>query len=101
MHKIDTHVQCKPGVGSSDQELHVLPLSEVSKEVPHTGARSIRTLDDGVGVNVESAVGPNIFNVVSGLNDVALNIHGKTGCFRDGKTEVEGNYSRHAAETNK
>lgn len=59
------------------------------------------TLNGGIGVDVESAGGEEVVNVLGRLHDVTLNIHGETRGLGDGETEVEGDDGGNDAEADK
>lgn len=68
-------------------------------EVCPAGLRCRRTLNDGVRIGGRFAAGQHILNIRRGLLDVALNIHGETWGFGDGKTKVQRDNTRNAAKT--
>lgn len=96
------HVECKPRVRRADEDLHVLPLGEMSSEIlpaclgngcPNDRCILINAVD--ILALVEDSV-----NVGRGLVDVALDVHSESRSLRDGEPEVEGNDSGDATETN-
>ena len=57
-------------------------------------------MDSRIGVNVEASSCKNVVNILSGLPDIAFNIHGETRGFGNGEPEIEGNCTRHATQPN-
>lgn len=60
---------------------------------------SLDALDNRIGVDLVSASGKEGVDVLRGLLDVALDIHGVTRGLGDGETEVEGDNRRDGTET--
>ena len=73
----------------------------MSSEIRPGGPGRFCTLDNGIGVDDEGSCSQDVLDVFSGLLNVALNIHGETGGFGDGKTEVKSNAAGNAAKTDK
>ena len=69
------------------------------KEVAAARLGRLRTNSGSLLIDVEVAVGQNGVDVLTGLENVAVNVHGETRGLRDRKTEVEGDDGGHAAET--
>jgi hypothetical protein len=96
-----TNIKGEPGIRSANKDFEVLPLREVLPEVSPTGFRSLGSLDDSVGIHHELSSRQNVCNVVAGLMDVTLDIHGKTGCFGNSQAEVKSDAARNATDANK
>ena len=94
-----TNIKSKPGVRGANEELEVLPLGVVRGEVRPGGFGSLDTLDTSIRVDIEGASGEEVIDILSGLVDVALDIHGETRSLGNGKTEVESDSTGDAAET--
>lgn len=67
-------------------------------KVRATSFGRLDTLDSCVGVYVKLASGHNVVDILGSLLNIALDIHGKTRCFRDGETEVKCNDTGDAAQ---
>ena len=93
-----THVEGEPGVRAADELACVLPLAEVREEVAARGLGRLDALHDRVGVDVVGAGGEDVLDVLRGLLDVALDVHGEAGRLGDGETEVERDDTGDAAE---
>ena len=86
---IEGDVQGKPRVGSSDEQLEVLPPREVREEVTAGRFGRLHALDDRVRVDVVAACGQEVLDILRSLLDVALDVHREAGRLGDGETEVE------------
>lgn len=93
------HIKGKPRVRGTDEDLEVLPLAKVGHEVAAGSLGRLDTLDGGIGVNVVGAAGQEVVNILGGLLDIALDIHGETRGLRNGETEVESDDTGHATKT--
>jgi hypothetical protein len=96
-----TYIESKPRVCSAQQNFAVLPLGEVSSEIGPGSLGRLCTLDHGIRVDNKGTGSQDVLNILCGLLNIALDIHGETRSFWDGQTEVEGNTARNAAKTNK
>jgi hypothetical protein len=96
-----TNIESEPRVRSAKQDFSILPFGEVPTEIGPGSLRRLGTLDNSIGVDYESSACQNVPDILRGLLDVAFNIHSETGSFRDRKTEIQGNATRNAAETDK
>ena len=96
-----TDIECEPRVGRAEKNFAIFPLREVGNKVSTACARCLDALGNNriVVLNV-LATGENVFDVLCGLFNVALNIHSKTRGLRNGETEVKGNDTGNASETN-
>ena len=94
-----TYIKRKPRIRGTEQNLEVGPLAEVGGKVAAARLGDLGALDDGIGVNDESAGGEEGVDVLGGLLDVALDIHGEARGLGDGEAEVEGEHAGDAAET--
>lgn len=98
---VESNVKGEPGVGSTKENLAVLPLGEVADEVGPGGLGEFGALVVANGVNNVGTGGEVRVDVLRGLLDVALNVHSVTGSLGDSETEVEGNASGDTADTDK
>lgn len=57
------------------------------------------TLYDSIGVYVEGARGEEVVDVVTGLLNVALDVHSEAGCLWDGEAVIESDDSGETAKT--
>lgn len=95
----ETNVKSKPRVGSTEKDFEILELTKVGPEIGPAGFGGLNALDKKIWVNIGRFVVQDILDVVGGLVDVAFNIHGETGGFRDSQTEVESDSSGNTTET--
>jgi hypothetical protein len=100
-HNKMTYIKSKPGIRGTKKDLEVLPFAKEGNEVAASGFGSFYALDNGIGVDIETSRPDNVINVLSGLFDIAFDIHGETRGFRNGEPEVEGNNAGNAAQTDK
>jgi hypothetical protein len=96
-----TYVESEPTVSSTEKNLEVLELSEVFLEIRPAGLGGFDALDKGIIVDVVLPSGNDGLDISGSLIDVALNVHGETGCLRNGQSEIQGNDSGNSAETDK
>lgn len=95
-----TDIERKPRVGCAKENLAVFPLGEVSDKVGTACARRLDALGNNRIIILDVlAGGENILDVLCGLFNVALDIHRKTWSLGDGETEVQGNDTGNATET--
>ena len=92
------YVESEPGPRSAEQDLSMLPLTEVMAEVSPRGLGDIELVgDESVIFTGWSALQVPI-NIPEGLPHVTLDIEGETRGLGDSKTEVE---SDHAGDASK
>jgi hypothetical protein len=96
---LKTYIESKPGIGSSEQHLPVLPFGKVSPEIGPSRSGDLDVLDSSVGIVLGSADCEHVFDILRSLKNVALDIHTEAGGLRDGETEVESNNTRDSAKT--
>lgn len=96
---IKCNVECEPRVRSAEQNLAVPPLPKVVNEIGPGRLGGLDALDDRIGVDLVSTAGQERVDVLRGLLDVALDIHGVTRGLGDRETEVERDHSGDGAET--
>lgn len=104
---IESNIEQEPGRGSSEQDLSVLPLADVTAEVPprwlrdvHLRSRVAHGGDTGDLIwNTLSSSTEVGLNIGASLDDIAGDIEGVTRSLRDGQTEVEGNATWHGTHT--
>lgn len=80
----------EPRPGGAEQDLTVLPLTDVVAEVGPGGLGSLDLVDDLVlSVGVEVTGVDDGVDIGGGTEDVSLDIEGVSGRLRDGKSEVK------------
>jgi hypothetical protein len=93
-------IKSEPGIGTTEEQLAVLPFTEMRDEVTASGFGSFHALNNCIRVNVESAGGNDVLNVLGSLLDIALDIHGETRGFGNSKPEIQRNDTRNTAQAN-
>lgn len=86
--KKKTHIEREPRVRRADQNLHILPLGEVAREIAAGGFGRDDLLRDAVWVDDERAAREEVLDVDACLLHVSLDVHRESGCLRDGESEV-------------
>lgn len=92
-------VEREPGPSTTEQDLAVLPLSIVSPEVTTRSLGCRGSFDGRVGVDDKGTSGEVGVDILRGLLDVSLDIHGVSRSFGDCKTEVQGDGTGNTTET--
>ena len=97
--KETTYVESEPRPGSAEQDLSVLPLTEVVAEISPRGLGNIDLLgnDAVIGTGLDTLVGT--FDVLNSPLHVPFDIESETRGLGDGKTEVESDNTGHASKT--
>jgi len=85
---VEGNVEGKPRPGGTKEDLAVLPLTKVVGEVSPGSLRDLGTLVVVDGVDDIGAGGKIRVDILRGLLDVALDVHGVAGSLGDGETEV-------------
>lgn len=96
---VESNVKCKPTPSGTKEHLEVLPLPEVSGKVSPRGLGQFGPLVVVDRVDDVRAGGKIGVDVLRGLLDVSLDVHGVSRRLGDGKSEVEGDSGRDHAET--
>ena len=92
-----TNIKSKPRICGTEENFEVLSLTEVVIEIGPASFGGVDTLDEILVVS--GSANQDVVDVARGLVNVALNIHGKTGCLWDGQTEVKSNNPRNGPQT--
>jgi len=94
-----TYVESEPRPGGTQQNLSVLPLTEVPAEVGPAGLGNIDLGGDDavIGTTLDTLKG--VIDIPYGLFHVTLDIEGETRGFGDGKTEVKSNNTGDTSKT--
>jgi len=98
---IESNIESKPRPGSSEQNLSVLPLTEVSAEVSPTGLGDVDLGGDNAIIGTVLNTLPVTLDIPDSLLHVTLDIEGETGGLWDGETEVKSDNTRNASEADK
>ena len=103
---VEGHVEEEPGAGRAEEDLAVLPFAVVRDEILEAGFGDLEallgvvqdgSLADGIGVALAVALEVGA-RVLGGLLDIASDIEGVAGGFRDGETVVESDAAGDRAE---
>lgn len=93
-----THVQSKPTVRRTKENLEVLPLTKMCAEVTPAGSGSVYALDESFLVNLFVLSSCDVGDIVCRPVNVALNIHGEPRRLRNCETEEKPNDAGDASE---
>ena len=96
---VESDVEGEPGVSGSEEDLSVLPLSEVTTEISPGSFGSSDMLDGRLGIGDVFARRKVSVNVGGSLLDVALDVHGESRSFGESETEVESDGTGNSSET--
>ena len=94
------YVESEPRPGRAEQNLSVLPLTEVMAEVLPAGLGNIDLGGDNTVIRGGLDTLPVALDVPNSLLHVALDIEGETRGFGDGKTEVKSDNTGDASKAN-
>lgn len=96
-----TDIEGEPRICGTKEDLAVLPLAKVCEEVTARGLGGLHALDSRFIIDVKLASCDNVLDILSGLPDIAVDIHGKTRSFRDSESEIQGNATGDTSQPNK
>jgi hypothetical protein len=99
MMAVAAYIESEPRVSTAKEDAEIAPLAIVVPEVGQGSLGCIDAVNGFILVDVGRDVLDDLFDVGGGLVKVALNVHSEARGFGDGETEVEGDASGDAAET--
>jgi hypothetical protein len=94
-------IEAYPRPCTTEENLAVLPLTEVAAEIFPGSLGSSNVLDRGLGIGDVSTGREEGVDVGSSLLDVAFDIHGESRSFGESETEVESDGTGDSTETDK
>jgi len=91
------YIEGKPTPGGANENLQVLPMGEIQKEIATGGLGCLDTLDNSIGIDDEGPVRKEVLHIGARLFHISFDIHSKPRCLWNRQTEIEGKASRDAA----